>query len=136
MRVFVSRLSASLRGRFTPTCLGYLVSFRIPRLPVISASAAAGGFLLTTDSSSKTNVDSWRQSFFQDARPASLANVSSLRDVPLLVSEAFSSASGSVKKRVLKQIDTEGGAAIITLTAANLGVYLLWKTAPTTFMVR
>lgn len=135
MRVFVSRLSGSLRDGFARACLGYRVSFPITRLPVISASATAAGFLLTTESPSKTSVDSWRLSFFQDARPASLANVYSLRDF-LLIPEAAIGTYDRVKKSVLKRIDTEGGAAIVTLTAANLGVYLLWKTAPSTFMVR
>lgn len=34
------------------------------------------------------------------------------------------------------KMSTEGGRTVTILTAANVGVYLLWKALPTKFMIR
>lgn len=138
MRVLIARLSGSLRGTFTQACFGSHSLLRSSRLPVVSASSAFAGILVASEFREMTNTESWQhsQSRFQDVAQASLSKVSSVRDVPLLVTEAVSGAYTNVKKSVLRRIDTEGGSTVFLLTAANLGIYFLWKTAPTPFMVR
>lgn len=98
----------------------------------LSASVAATSLILATDLS--LHCHSLYQS--SPSFEYSLRPLCSVRDIPTTLTAAITDAYSTVRSSVLRTVHIDGGLPVGVITAVNAAVYLMWKGAPTTFMVR
>ena len=136
---FSTRLLASLRTTIsrpsTRSTANALI--RRPAFPVATASTVLTGLLVAAEAREKLNTEPYQHPVFRyDGQGDSRFSIKSLRDFPLAASDAVRGGYEGVRDGLKDRVDTEGGATVLKIITANVGVYLLWKAVPTAFMVR
>lgn len=136
MRGIVSRLPGLLRGglnKAEPAALG--AQYRFSRRSLASSLALAA---VSLPARWDGNPDHFAISapLWETKLWSGIACPFSLADTPKLVTETASELYSQARQFVVKRVNSEGGASVVYITAANIAVYLLWKGAPTNFMVR
>lgn len=136
MRGIVSRLPGLLRGglnKAEPAALG--AQYRFSRRSLASSLALAAVSLPARWDGNPghfaISAPLWETKLW-----SGIACPFSLADTPKLVTETASELYSQARQFVVKRVNSEGGASVVYITAANIAVYLLWKGAPTNFMVR
>lgn len=102
----------------------------------VMKGASAAGLLIPAMMSYETSSHIKSYNALAASPAGDLQSLYAMRDIPQLVLNVTTNAYKSTRNMVYKRIETEGGLTIAAITAANIAVYVLWKVAPSAFMVR
>lgn len=104
--------------------------------PALATSFLAAGFFAPTVTDHLPYDETCGRLPWPDPRIVPTQNSFAISDVPVIMKDTFSSIYGRTKDGVTRELNSEGGRAVLYITAANFAVYILWKRAPSAFMFR